>query len=177
MITRCAVNNRESYISMGRFARRKYKRGRWRYKRVVETTRDDSLKIDGGRRTVSRRWEISCNCDYADRGGQAVDTLTRGRAHTRDNLSTSFQLHDVERHEKRGLLDGLPTLTGKKSPQHMYICNMYFARAIYKNKTKVYTHKHAYVHTHIQIQCNINAAVDAARPPEIPARQSVTVIS
>lgn len=26
---------------------------------------------------VGRRWEISCNCDYADRGGQAVDTLTR----------------------------------------------------------------------------------------------------
>lgn len=28
--------------------------------------------MDGG-----RRWEISCNCDYVDRGGQAVDTLTR----------------------------------------------------------------------------------------------------
>lgn len=26
---------------------------------------------------VGRRWEISCNCDYVDRGGQAVDTLTR----------------------------------------------------------------------------------------------------
>lgn len=26
---------------------------------------------------VGRRWKISCNCDYVDRGGQAVDTLTR----------------------------------------------------------------------------------------------------
>lgn len=26
---------------------------------------------------IGRRWEISCNCDYVDRGGQAVDMLTR----------------------------------------------------------------------------------------------------
>lgn len=35
----------------------------------------DSSENDGG--VDGWRWEISCNCDYVDRGGQAVDTLTR----------------------------------------------------------------------------------------------------
>lgn len=58
---------------MGARARRKYDGS------VKGSGDDGSSEIDGGCALVDvgRRWEISCNCDYVDRGGQAVDMLTR----------------------------------------------------------------------------------------------------
>jgi len=57
----------------GARARRKYDREV--VLRVVETMilrRFMEMLMD-----VGQRWEISCNCDYVDRGGQAVDTLLK----------------------------------------------------------------------------------------------------
>lgn len=57
----------------GAQARRKY--GGEMVLRVVD---GQFFEIDGSSDNVARRdGEISCNCDYVDRGGQAVDTLTR----------------------------------------------------------------------------------------------------
>jgi len=47
----------------------------WQRGDVKGSGDDGSSEIDRG--VDGYRWEISCNCDYADRGGQAVDTLTR----------------------------------------------------------------------------------------------------
>lgn len=45
---------------------------------VLRVVDGQFFEIDGSSDNVARRdGEISCNCDYVDRGGQAVDTLTR----------------------------------------------------------------------------------------------------
>jgi len=61
---------------------------------------------------IGRRWEISCNCDYADRGGQAVDTLTR---ELNWGLILSILLNNVGKHEKSGLLEDLLAFKGTRS--------------------------------------------------------------
>lgn len=50
--------------------------------------------------------KISCNCDYVDRGGQAVDTLTR-ELNREINLGTLS--NNVGKHEKSGLLEDILT--------------------------------------------------------------------
>lgn len=83
----------------GARARRKYG-GETALRIIADTT---ILRDRWRSKGVGRRWEISCNCDYVDRGGQAVDMLTR-ILHSGNTIRTHTLLN-AGNHEKSGLLE------------------------------------------------------------------------